>query len=129
MDDFAGSKVAWDAQLGPRGGLLSGGQKQRVAIARALVRRPRLVMLDEATSALDSASESTVQKAIDNFITAGTASLDKPTILIIAHRLSTVQNADKILVISGGKLVESGTHSQLLSERGVYYGLYMKGAS
>ncbi|EER08028.1 multidrug resistance protein, putative, partial [Perkinsus marinus ATCC 50983] len=76
MNDFAGNKVAWDAGLGPRGGLLSGGQKQRVAIARALMRHPRLLMLDEATSALDSASEAVVQKAIDELTTTRQSSTD-----------------------------------------------------
>ncbi|KAF4666751.1 (ABC) transporter [Perkinsus chesapeaki] len=133
MNDFAGSKVAWDVGLGPRGGLLSGGQKQRVAIARALMRHPRLLMLDEATSALDSTSEAVVQKAIDELTTKRSSSTDgvagvKPTTIVIAHRLSTVHNADLILVIAKGRLVEQGTHTELMEKEGVYYDLHQKGS-
>ncbi|KAF4666753.1 (ABC) transporter [Perkinsus chesapeaki] len=128
MNDFAGSKVAWDVGLGPRGGLLSGGQKQRVAIARALMRHPRLLLLDEATSALDSASEAVVQKALDDLaISSRSRQQSKPTTLIIAHRLSTVHDADLILVIAGGRLVEQGTHTELIEKEGVYYDLHQKG--
>jgi ABC-type multidrug transport system fused ATPase/permease subunit len=119
--DFVGDEnVHWDTVLGPKGGLLSGGQKQRTAIARALIRDPRILLLDEATSALDSASEHVVQKAIDS------ATIGRTT-FVIAHRLSTIQDADQILVIAGGRMIESGTHTGLMTMRGAYYQLYMQG--
>ncbi|KAF4737532.1 (ABC) transporter, partial [Perkinsus olseni] len=96
-----------------------------VAIARALIRNPRLIMLDEATSALDSASEAIVQEAIDNLTSSVHG--DKPTTIVIAHRLSTIRKADKIIVISEGRVVENGTHDELISKRGVYYDLHEKG--
>ena len=120
LDFVNPDNVQWTTVLGPKGGLLSGGQKQRTAIARALVRDPEILLLDEATSALDSASEAVVQKAIDS------ATVGRTT-FVIAHRLSTIEDADVILVIADGKLVERGTHSELISGRGVYYQLYRKG--
>lgn len=86
----------------------------------------RLILLDEATSALDSASEAIVQKAIDN-LTLSSSRGDKPTTVVIAHRLSTIRKADIIIVISEGRVVESGTHDELISRKGVYYDLYEKG--
>ena len=107
-----------DTQIGERGVLLSGGQKQRIAIARAFLKNAPIVILDEATSALDNKSEAVVQEAINNL-------MKDRTVFIIAHRLSTVHNADKIVVINYGEIVESGTHKELLAkENGIYASLY-----
>lgn len=111
-----GNAQGWMTQVGPRGGRLSGGQKQRVAICRALVRNPPVLLLDEATSALDSQSERLVQGALQ-------AARQGRTSIAIAHRLSTIQDCDVIIVIAEGKVVETGTHSELLSLKGVYYKL------
>ena len=106
-----------DTQVGDRGTLLSGGQKQRVAIARALLKNAPVLILDEATSALDSESERRIQEAFE------TLKRDRTT-LVIAHRLSTVERADRIIVMSEGQVIESGTHSELLAREGTYAGLY-----
>lgn len=103
----------FETNVGDRGFLLSGGQKQRICIARAIVSDPPILLLDEATSALDTKSEGIVQEALDR------ASHNRTTI-VIAHRLSTVKNADKIVVLSSGQIVEQGTHSELLSHNGTY---------
>ncbi len=119
LDEFIQSlSSGLDTQIGERGILLSGGQKQRVAIARAFLKNAPIVILDEATSALDNKAEAIVQKAIENLMK------DK-TVFVIAHRLSTIQNADKIVVINEGKIVEIGTHDELLQiSEGAYKLLY-----
>jgi ATP-binding cassette subfamily B protein len=103
--------------VGERGARLSGGQRQRLAIARALIRNPRILILDEATSALDSESEKLIQDALSRL-------MKDRTTFVVAHRLSTVQEADRILVLDEGKIVESGTHSELVSKQGLYRRLY-----
>ncbi|CAF3105515.1 unnamed protein product [Rotaria sp. Silwood2] len=106
----------YDTIVGERGAQLSGGERQRIAIARALVRKPILLLLDEASSALDNQSEQTVQQALEN------ASKDRTTI-IIAHRLSTVRHADKIIVIDKGMVIEEGNHETLMKRQSNYYNL------
>lgn len=107
----------WNTMIGERGTGLSGGQKQRISIARVFLKNPKLLILDEATSALDSESEAQVQDALDNL-------MKKRTTIIIAHRLSTIVNADKIIVMDKGKIVEIGSHEQLLQLNGRYKELY-----
>lgn len=102
-----------DTNVGERGFLMSGGQKQRIAIARAIISQPKILLLDEATSALDTKSEGIVQDALDR-------AAEGRTTIVIAHRLSTIKDADKIVVMSKGKIVEMGSHSDLISEDGAY---------
>ena len=106
-----------DTLVGERGYRLSGGEKQRIALARLLLKAPRIVVLDEATAHLDSESEAAVQRAL-------ATTLHGRTSIVIAHRLSTVRDADEIAVIDAGRVVERGTHDQLLAAGGLYADLY-----
>jgi subfamily B ATP-binding cassette protein MsbA len=103
--------------VGERGQKLSGGQRQRISIARAVLKNPPILILDEATSALDTESEKLVQDALNHLMEGRTS-------LVIAHRLSTIQHANRIVVVKDGKIVEEGSHSELLEKGGVYKKLY-----
>ena len=107
----------FDTEVGEGGGLLSGGQRQRITIARAFLKNPKILILDEATSSLDSESERLIQDALDRLIAGRTT-------FTIAHRLSTIVNADCILVLSEGRIVEAGTHTELLQLGDIYRRLY-----
>jgi len=104
--------------LGERGGGLSQGQRQLLAIARAALASPRILILDEATSSVDTRTERLIQQAFDRL-------LEGRTSFVIAHRLSTIRNADQVLMLQAGRIVERGTHNELLAKRGAYYDLYM----
>jgi ABC-type multidrug transport system fused ATPase/permease subunit len=116
-DFIAGLPEGYHTQVGDAGARLSGGQRQRITIARALLKDAPLLLLDEATSALDSESESAVQEALDQL-------MKDRMVVVIAHRLSTVRKADRIAVLDQGRLVESGTHAELLRRGGLYAQLH-----
>jgi len=107
----------YDTEVGERGQKLSGGQRQRIALARAIVRNPRILVLDEATSAVDNETEAAIQRSLDRLVVGRTS-------LIIAHRLSTVRRADCIHVLDAGRIVESGSHDELLAKGGQYAALW-----
>ncbi|MFL5336458.1 MAG: ATP-binding cassette domain-containing protein, partial [Geminicoccaceae bacterium] len=117
-DFIAGLPDGYATLVGERGLKLSGGEKQRVALARAILKQPRILILDEATSALDSATEQTIQRRL--------RALGGVTTLVIAHRLATIVDADEILVLDQGRIVERGTHARLLARGGLYADLWRR---
>ena len=109
----------YNSQVGEGGNSLSTGEKQLLSFARALLADPRIFVLDEATSSVDTVTERLIQEAIEKVMAGRTS-------FIIAHRLSTIRRADIILVVHAGKIVERGTHAELMAQKGVYYGLYTR---
>ncbi len=116
---ISGLSEGYNTEVGEGGSLLSSGQKQLISFARAIIRNPRLFVLDEATSSIDTQAEQKIQHSIERLLKGRTS-------FVIAHRLSTIRNADKILLIDSGKIIESGTHTDLLAKKEKYYSLYMK---
>ena len=114
VDDFVSD---YDSKVGERGLRLSGGERQRISIARALLKNAPILILDEATSSLDTESEALVQQALQNL-------MEGRTTIVIAHRLSTVRRADRIIVLGDGRIRECGTHEELVVRRGLYWKLY-----
>ena len=110
-------KDGYDTQVGESGAKLSLGERQLISFARAIIKDPKILILDEATSSIDTETETLIQEVMNNFMNGRTT-------FIVAHRLSTIINADKILVISNGEIKESGTHKELLKQEGIYYNLY-----
>jgi ABC-type multidrug transport system fused ATPase/permease subunit len=116
-DFILGLSEGYDTKVGERGVKLSGGQKQRIAIARVFLKNPPLLILDEATSALDLESEHSIQESLEKLAR-------NRTTFIVAHRLSTITHADRIVLIENGKIAEVGTHEELMNKRGGYYSLF-----
>jgi ATP-binding cassette subfamily B protein len=114
-------KDKYDALVGERGVKLSGGQRQRIAIARVVVKNAPILILDEATSSLDSITEQAIQETLDEVMRG-------KTVIVVAHRLSTIAHLDRILVFDGGHIVEDGSHAELLARRGAYYRLWSRQA-
>jgi subfamily B ATP-binding cassette protein MsbA len=118
VDDFVTNLPdGYNTRIGERGLRLSGGERQRISIARALLKNAPILVLDEATSSLDAESEALVQRALQNL-------MEGRTTIVIAHRMSTVRRADRIIVLGGGRIRESGTHEELVLRRGLYWKLH-----